>query len=190
MKKQKKQLRCEEYLRILKEHPLIVVIHYNNLVSNYTRIEQAKELLKDKLNLAKQSMSKPVNSLVGIKIIKNTLVKHTLESTAYTNMSHLFAGPTLVLYSTQTSPGIVHLILQWIQNQPHLQVIGAKYENSLVSLDDLMQITKLPETQQESVSQITTMLNGYIAGVTNTISIANADIYATLRIHTNNKHIE
>ena len=187
MKKQKKQLRCDEYLTILKEHPLVIVIHYNNLIYNYTRIEQTMMLLEEQINAAFEPILKTDGSILGIKIMKNTLAKHTLETTIYTAMSNLFAGPTLILYSKKISPTIVRIVIQWIQTLPYLYVVGAKYDNTLVNVDELIQITQLPETPKQTISHLIIALNDYIIRMTNTISITNVNLCNTLEM-CKNKH--
>lgn len=181
MKKQKKFLVSEEYIKIFNTFPFIVAFHYNHLVINDSFLEKKKQELQQLLETI--SVDKKIDkSSVHLKVIKNKLMQSSLKKSKYKNISTLFSGPTLLLYVTTASPIICEKILEWKTNDENFIFLGGKYENDLISVNDLIEITKLSKTKEESVINNIALLNNPMIELISILSQNQLQILNTLQM--------
>nr|AGH24325.1 ribosomal protein L10 [Reclinomonas americana ATCC 50283] len=179
MKKQKKFLVSEEYIQIFNTFPFIIAFHYNHLVINDSVLEKKKQELQqliEKMNIGVEKSS------VHLKVVKNKLMQSSLKKSKYKNISTLFSGPTLLLYTTIASPVVCEQILEWKKNDDNFIFLGGKYENDLISVNDLVEITKLSKSKEESIIKTIGILNNPIIELLNVLSQNQLETLNTLQM--------
>lgn len=177
MKQQKKHLICDDYINIFVRNSLVLVLHYNNTVYNHITIRDIKNNLRESIHNGLPQIHKLPT--VNIKIVKNTLIKHSIQNTRYSKMIPLFAGPTLLVYLNEYSNTISNYIIDWCSQQNYMCLLGGKYNNSLISSSDLLELVQY----STNTNQIYLEHNNTIEEPTNQlISILE---YQNIQLHTN-----
>lgn len=181
MKKQKKFLVSEEYIKIFNTFPFVVAFHYNHLSINDNFLDKKKQELQQLIETISIE-NKIKNSSVYLKVIKNKLMQSSLKKSKYKNISTLFSGPTLLLYITIASPIICEKILEWKKNDDNFIFLGGKYENDLISVNDLIEITKLSKTKEESIVKKIAVLNNPVMELIHILSQNQLQTLNTLQM--------
>ena len=140
MRKQQKNLIRTQYLGILESKPLILILHYNNYVDNYTSIDDIRSVLYKNMTTLQTNM--PLE--ISLRVVKNRLIRNIVKDTRYKNMSSLFTGPTLLLYSDTASVPVCAMLYQWAKQYTHIQILGGIFKNDLISVSDLAAIINSP----------------------------------------------
>nr|AGH24258.1 ribosomal protein L10 [Reclinomonas americana ATCC 50633] len=178
MKKQKKFLVSEEYIKIFNTFPFIVAFHYNHLVINDSVLETKKQELQQLL----ETICVKEKPSVNLKVVKNKLMQSSLKKSKYRNISTLFSGPTILLYLTIASPVICEKLLEWKKNDDNFIFLGGKYEDDLISVNDLIEITKLSKTIEEGIVKKITLLNNPMMELINVLSQNQLQTLNTLQM--------
>nr|AGH24392.1 ribosomal protein L10 [Reclinomonas americana ATCC 50284] len=178
MKKQKKFLVSEEYIQIFNTFPFIVAFHYNHLVINDSVLETKKQELQQLL----ETVCVKEKPSVNLKVVKNKLMQSSLKKSKYRNISTLFSGPTILLYLTIASPVICEKLLEWKKNDDNFIFLGGKYEDDLISVNDLIEITKLSKTIEEGIVKKMTLLNNPMMELINILSQNQLQTLNTLQM--------
>lgn len=167
MKKQNKDLRLQEYKNIFTQYPMILIYHYNTLVYNHTTLDEAKQSLLNEFD--KLDISKDMH--LYIKVVKNTLVREAIKETKYKNASSLFTGPTLMLYTNETSPKLCDIISNWKKQYSMLHLLGCKYYDSFLTAQEFEEMAKLPNNKGDVVQYMLGVLQSPVIELTSLLSI-------------------
>ncbi|WP_075433647.1 50S ribosomal protein L10 [Buchnera aphidicola] len=89
-------------------------------------------------------------SHVEMHIIRNTLLKKSLENTHFDTLQPVLSGPTLIAFS-MNHPGSASRLFKLFNKQNNqFQIKNAVYERRLLNLDEIHDLADLP-THQEAI---------------------------------------
>jgi ribosomal protein L10 len=182
VKKQKKFLVSEEYIKIFNTFPFIVAFHYNHLVISDSILDKKKQELQELLETICVGEKKIEKPSVNLKVVKNKLMQSSLKKSKYRNISNLFSGPTLLLYITKASPIICEKILEWKKTDDNFIFLGGKYEDDLISVNDLVEITQQSKTKEEGIIKNISLLNNPLMELINVLSQNQLETLNTLQM--------
>ncbi|XP_047466072.1 39S ribosomal protein L10, mitochondrial [Mugil cephalus] len=94
---------------------------------------------------------------ISVKFFPNQVVRSFLSDTVYSNMIPLFIGPTVLFVSKEPK---VREMLMALRSSPHMTLLGACVDNTLLSAQGVVSYSKLPSMtviQGEVVSGLTLM---------------------------------
>lgn len=185
MKKQKKNILCNEYLEIIKNSPLVIIMHYNNLVNNYVDLESIKRVLIS--DVQRGFINTEDIPIVKIKVIKNSLIKHTIGQTIFKHLNPLFAGPTLLLYADKAPILLTHIIDRWKKNNSHLEILGGIFENSLISSSDFKELLHIQPKKEDVLFETVCLLEHSMNGFISVINQGPIHIQQTIRQYSEQK---
>ncbi len=92
----------------------------------------------------------------GIRVIKNTLAKRSVEGTQFADLSAHFKGPTALVYSTdQVAPAKV--IAEYAKTNKKVEIVGGTYAGKILSVDDVKSLAAVP-SREVLLSQLAGLL--------------------------------
>lgn len=175
MQKKKKYLKCEEYKDIIQRYPIVLAIHYNNTVNNHISLDDLRLMLNDRTENSNNALKK---NTIALQMVKNNLIKKVLKNTKFNNFSYVFEGPTLLLYTEDTSTNTCQKIIRWYSEHKHLENLGGIFYNTFVSRRDFDAFIELPTntefTYLNTISTISSPINELISTLMlSTVEISN-----------------
>ncbi|XP_029428380.1 39S ribosomal protein L10, mitochondrial [Rhinatrema bivittatum] len=96
---------------------------------------------------------------IHLKFFSNQVVMLNLSGTRYQNLLPLFIGHNLLMVSPEVK---VKEMMQVLRSTPHIQLLGACIENTILSKQGVINCSKVPSmavVQEEVVSNLTQMLS-------------------------------
>nr|NP_044748.1 ribosomal protein L10 [Reclinomonas americana]AAD11863.1 ribosomal protein L10 [Reclinomonas americana] len=182
MRKHKKLIVSEEYVHIFDTFPFVIVFHYNNTVVDSFSLEKKKQELQQFIeNACIQKNIKQI-PFINFKVIKNKLMKSSLEKSRYKNIINLFSGPTLLLYTTEANSFICDKIIEWKKKNKNFILLGGKYETNLVSVADLLEITKISLNKEDEIVKNISFINSSVVQLTQSLSQNQVSILNLLQV--------
>jgi large subunit ribosomal protein L10 len=97
----------------------------------------------------------------GYRVVKNTLIKIAVKDTKMEPMSSLLAGPTAVIWSTE-SPGVpAKLAVKYAKEQAQkFRIKGGYFEGQVLDEKGVEQLSKMPGKPELQASLLMTFLAG------------------------------
>nr|XP_033774603.1 39S ribosomal protein L10, mitochondrial [Geotrypetes seraphini] len=129
--------------KVLSENKMIAVFQKNPLT--------AEELLLLRHQLLKHS--------IHLKFFSNRILRESLSDSKYQNLLPLFIGHTLLVVSQEVK---VKEMLKVMRRTPHIHLLGACIENTILSKQGVVSCSKVPSMaviHGELVSSLTLMLS-------------------------------
>ena len=97
---------------------------------------------------------------VWMKVVRNTLARRAVEGTDYECLSDNFAGPTLIVFSTEHPGAGARIFKDFAKENEKFELKSAAFEGELV---DVNMLAKLP-TYDEAISQLMSVMKEASAG--------------------------
>lgn len=116
---------------IIRSNDIIYIFHINNLnIKSWSYIENELKRYKCKS-----------------KRIKNSIITKVLEKTQYANIAQIFVGPTFIIYNNDSIANIAN-IMKLNDKYGDILLLGAIIENSLLDINDLIDLSKIKDKNQ------------------------------------------
>ena len=94
----------------------------------------------------------------GYRVIKNTLVKLAIKDTDMEVMSEHLAGPTAVIWSTESPSDAAKIALSYAKENKKFVVKGGYFEGQSLDLAGVAQLSKLPDKPECQANLLMTFL--------------------------------
>jgi large subunit ribosomal protein L10 len=94
----------------------------------------------------------------GYRVLKNTLVKIAVKDTAMAPMSTLLAGPTAVIWSTESPSVPAKLAVKFAKEQQHFKIKGGFFEGQVLDEKGVESLSKMPGKPELQASLLMTFL--------------------------------
>ncbi|VAX76223.1 50S ribosomal protein L10 [Buchnera aphidicola] len=137
---------------------------------------QKKNIIKKINKIAKKSLSvimadpsrltvntintlrkKALHSHVKIFVIKNTLLKKSLQKTNFSKLNTTLNGPSLIAFSIKHPGSASRLFIKFQKKNTQFKIKNAVYEKKILDLKSILTLSKLP-TYKEAITQLTITL--------------------------------
>ncbi len=96
------------------------------------------------------------------RVLKNTLVKIAIQGTELEPMSAYLAGPTALIWSTDSPSAPAKLAVKYAKEQEHFVIKGGFFEGSAIDLAGVTQLSTMPDKPELQ----STLLMTFIAAPT------------------------
>jgi len=92
------------------------------------------------------------------RVLKNSLVKIAVKGSKLEPMSALLAGPTAVIWSTDTPQAPAKIALKWAKDEPKFQVKGGYFDGKVLDLKGVEALAVMPGKPEVQASLLMTFL--------------------------------
>lgn len=92
------------------------------------------------------------------KVIKNTLLKLAVKDSPMEAMSPLLAGPTAVIWSTESPSAPAKLAVKFAKEQKAFQIKGGYFEGQMLDVAGVENLSRLPGKEECQASMLMTFL--------------------------------
>ena len=99
----------------------------------------------------------------GYRVLKNTLVKIAIKGSKLEPLSALLAGPTAVMWSTESPAAAAKIAVKWAKDKKDFVIKGGFFEGALLDEAGVTQLSKMPGKPELQA----TLLMTFIAAPTN-----------------------
>jgi large subunit ribosomal protein L10 len=97
----------------------------------------------------------------GYKVLKNTLIKIAIKDTGMAGMSALLAGPTAVIWSTESPSVPAKLAVRFAREQAQkFRIKGGYFEGQVLDESGVEQLSRMPGKPELQASLLMTFLAG------------------------------
>ncbi len=97
----------------------------------------------------------------GYRVVKNTLIKIAVKDTKMEPMSRLLAGPTAVIWSTESPVVPAKLAVKYAKEQAQkFRIKGGYFEGQVLDEKGVEQLSKMPGKPELQASLLMTFLAG------------------------------
>lgn len=154
-----------EVNRVLSTNNLIAVVHYNDL--------DAQEWRNIRLKLNENN--------IKVKVFPSKIVMRALSTTRYQKMATLFHGCTAVISETEGAPSTVDRLLQLVQKEDKLELLGGLIDQQLLPckrLQNYARIFSVDILRQEMVN----ILNQLQCNLEHTLKCPSKQLSVSLQI--------
>jgi large subunit ribosomal protein L10 len=100
------------------------------------------------------------------RVLKNSLVKIAVKGSKMEPMSQLMVGTTAVIWSNEVPQTPAQLALKWAKDEPKFQIKGGYYEGSVLDVQGVDALAKMPGKNEIRASMLMTFLaapQGFVA---------------------------
>lgn len=94
----------------------------------------------------------------GYRVLKNTLVKLAIKDTSFEPMSALLAGPTAVIWSTESPSAAAKIAVKRAKDHKEFVVKGGFFEGSVLDEAGVTQLSKMPGKPELQASLLMTFI--------------------------------
>jgi len=92
------------------------------------------------------------------RVLKNSLVKIAIKGSKLEPMSALLAGPTAVIWSTETPQAPAKLAVKWAKDQPKFQIKGGYFDGKMLDVQGVEGLAVMPGKPEIQASLLMTFL--------------------------------
>jgi large subunit ribosomal protein L10 len=92
------------------------------------------------------------------RVLKNSLVKIAVKGTKLEVMTSMLAGPTAVIWSTETPQAPAKIALKWAKDDPKFQVKGGYFDGKALDLKGVEGLAVMPGKPEIQASLLMTFL--------------------------------
>jgi len=114
------------------------------------------------------------------RVIKNSLAKRALKGTSLEILDEHFLGSTAVALSTEDPVAPAKILTRFSKENPKLKIKAGILEGSLLSLEDLNELSKLPG-REVLLATLLGVLQGPPSGLVNVLAGVLRNLLGTLQ---------
>ena len=92
------------------------------------------------------------------RVLKNSLVKIAIKGSKLEPMTQLLAGPTAVIWSTETPQAPAKIALKWAKDEPKFQVKGGYFDGKVLDLSGVQALAVMPGKPEIQASLLMTFM--------------------------------
>jgi large subunit ribosomal protein L10 len=92
------------------------------------------------------------------RVLKNSLVKIAVKGSKLEPMTALLAGPTAVIWSTETPQAPAKIALKWAKDEAKFQVKGGYFDGKMLDLKGVEALAVMPGKPEVQASLLMTFL--------------------------------
>lgn len=92
------------------------------------------------------------------RVLKNSLVKLAVKGTKLEVMTALLAGPTAVIWSTDTPQAPAKIALKWAKDEPKFQIKGGYFDGNVLDAKGVEGLATMPGKPEIQASLLMTFL--------------------------------
>ncbi len=96
----------------------------------------------------------------GYRVLKNSLVKIAIKGSDKEPMSVYLAGPTAVMWSTESPSAAAKVAVKWAKEKKSFTVKGGYFEGEVLDVAGVEQLSKLPDKPECQSLLLMTFLAG------------------------------
>ena len=112
------------------------------------------------------------------RVLKNTLVKIAVKGTDLEPMSSLLAGPTAVIWSTESPSAPAKLAVKYAKEEKNFEIKGGFFEGEVLDVRAVDQLSKMPDKPELQATLLMTFLAAPTDFVRTTIAGPQNFMYA------------
>lgn len=94
----------------------------------------------------------------GYRVLKNTLVKLAIQDTGMEPMSTLLAGPTAVIWSTESPSVAAKIAVKRAKDHKEFRIKGGFFEGTVLDTAGIDQLSKMPDKPECQAALLMTFL--------------------------------
>ncbi len=113
----------------------------------------------------------------GYKVLKNTLVKLAIEGTDMEVMSEHLAGPTAVIWSTESPADAAKVAVKYAKENKKFVIKGGYFEGESLDVSGVDRLSKMPDKPACQASLLMTFIAGPQQFVRQTIAAPQNFMY-------------
>ena len=125
-------------------------------------------------------------SSVDFKVVRNTLARRAVEEAGVDVLKEHFAGPIAVAFSYSDAAAAAKLLTEFAKDEPSLEFKLATLGNTLLGLDEVESLAKLP-SREVLLSRLVGVLNNVPGGLVGVLSGVPRKFVYTLKAIENSK---
>jgi large subunit ribosomal protein L10 len=94
----------------------------------------------------------------GYRVVKNSLIKLAIKDTDMEVMSEHLAGPTAVIWSTESPSDAAKVAVKYAKENKKFVIKGGYFEGTSLDLAGVMQLSKMPDKPQCQANLLMTFI--------------------------------
>ena len=94
----------------------------------------------------------------GYRVLKNSLVRLAIQGSELEPMSAILAGPTAVIWSTESPSTPAKIACKFAKDQQNFQIKGGYFEGQVLDAAGVERLSKMPGKQECQASLLMTFL--------------------------------
>ena len=122
-------------------------------------------------------------------VVKNSVLKYGAAGSDVEKIADMFTGPTAVAICDEDPVSVAKAFVESVKNLPQVKLKGGIVDGSVVSEDDINNLSKLP-SREVLISQFIGMLNSPLTGFLSTLKNMQTKIVYALSEVKNKKDSE
>lgn len=150
---------------IYKMSPSVIITHYHGVT--VSQLNSLRESLKD--------------AEAGLKVVKNTLAKIAANRAGLDTVSHLFSGPTAIVYSKEPV-GAAKLVVKFAESHENFKIVGGLIDSQVFSKHSILELSKLLSLN-ETRSQIIGLLQIHSSKIVNILQAPASGITRVVKAY-------
>ncbi len=161
--KEKKRALLNEYDKLFSEAQVAVITNYQGL--------NAVELTAMRRQLG--------NAGVALRVVKNTLVRHTLEQKGVSAPEDFWQGPNAISFAPEDAVAGARAVVEYARNEKRVTIRAGVMGHKFISDQEVMQLAELPSREvllgqllggmQAPIAGLVTVLSGTLRGLVNVL---------------------
>lgn len=92
------------------------------------------------------------------RVLKNSLVKIAVKGSSMEPMSALMAGPTAVIWSTESPQTPAKIALKWAKDEPKFKIKGGFFDGNVLDENGVDALSRMPGKDEIRASLLMTFL--------------------------------